>query len=270
MLVNSATTALGWPDWPDFPAEPDAGPEGRLQEYLGFFLKDSIQGFRGNDFQGLAAWEFAFGTCHGEPEGNDGCSPRARAGCDGCACEYAVCIAEPDCCDVRWDQRCTGFCDVRWDQRCTGFCGDTQAGCQENLDAPEPDPLWLDVLIDEVEALEDVSLEQAASALKDRLLADPSFADDEERELLEDLLGYPLDTPWDDVSDQETTLNWACSAFLASPQFQLTGIPMEDLLPAEPDLVVPGSAWADFCGHAAALFDDGALTCGDGTLTLSQ
>lgn len=258
VLVNAATQALGWPDWPDFPAEPDAGPEGRLQEYLGFFLKDSIQGFRGNDFQGLAAWEFAFGACHAEPEAADGCSPRAGAGCDGCACEYAVCIAEPECCDVRWDQRCTGF------------CGDTFAGCEEAPDTPPPDPLWLEVLIDEVEAMEGVTLEEAVAALKDRLLADPSLSDGDERALLEDLLGYSLETPWGDVSDREATLKWACSAFLASPQFQLTGIPMPDVLPSDPEVVVPGSAWSDFCANAADLFDDGELACGDGSLALSR
>jgi len=256
VLVNAATTALGWPDWPDFPAEPDAGPEGRLQEYLGFFLKDSIQGFRGNDFQGHAAWEFAFGTCHAEPEAADGCSPRAGAGCAGCGCEYAVCIAEPECCDVRWDARCTGF------------CGDTFAGCEEAEGTVPPPPMWLEVLLDELAAMDDVSLEEAVSALKDRLLADPNLSDEDEREALEELLGVPLSTAMADVPDREGTLKWACSAFLASPQFQLAGIPLPDVLPASTAVVVPGSTWSDYCDKTAAWFDDGVLECGDGTLSV--
>ncbi len=261
MLVNGANTALGWPDWPAFPAEPDAGPEGRLQEYLGFFLKDSIQGFRGNDFQGLAAWEFAFGACQAEQERTDGCGPRAGAGCDGCGCEFSVCMTDPDCCDVRWDARCVGL------------CGESTQGCTSGPEVPVAPPPWLTVLLEEMDRANAegprLSLEDAVLALKDRILADPTLVDAAERDLLAALLGQPLDTPWDDVATPEAKLKWACSAFLASPQYQLAGIPIPDVLPADSAVVVPGSSWLEFCENAASLFDPGAVTCGAGTLTVT-
>jgi hypothetical protein len=62
LLVNSLHRAMGWPTYPAFPlGEPDN--EYRVQEDLGFFLKDSLQGFQGADLQALAAWEQIYGRC---------------------------------------------------------------------------------------------------------------------------------------------------------------------------------------------------------------
>ncbi|MCP4870252.1 MAG: hypothetical protein GY898_16220 [Proteobacteria bacterium] len=262
VLVSSVTAAMQWPQWPQFPAPPDAGPEGRLQEDMGFFLTDSMQGFQGNDFQGLMAWEFVFGACTAEHEIQDGCSPRAGAGCDGCSCEYAVCMTDPDCCDVRWDARCAGF------------CGDAVGGCGAAPDAPEPPPMWMDVLLEELDEFEaeedDATLEDAVLALKDRLLAVPVIYSDRELELLEALLEQPLDTSLGSVDDLEGTLRWACSAFLASPEFQIAAVTMPDMLPAEPRVEVPGSSFEEFCVQTAALFEDGELECSSDQATLAR
>lgn len=257
-LAISANRALGFPAWPGFPAEPDAGREGRIQEQLGFFLKDSVHGFPGNDFQGLTAWEFAFGACNAQPERNDGCGPRSTPGCDGCACEYAVCVAEPECCEVRWDQRCTGW------------CGDTRAGCGAAEDAPEPEPMWIPRLAAQLRTPEGASatMGDAVSALKDRLLADPVI-DDEEAGLLEALIGERLDTRTDDVGDVEGALRWACSAFLASPQFQFAGVTLPDRLGAEPVIVAPETSFEGFCQELAGQIQEGSISCSGSTLTLN-
>lgn len=70
VLVSMIHGALGWPDYPAFPlGDPDN--EYRVQEDLGFFLKDSLPGFRGADLQGLAAWEETYGRCRHPEVGGD-------------------------------------------------------------------------------------------------------------------------------------------------------------------------------------------------------
>jgi len=260
-LARSATRALGLPAWPGFPADPGWGTEGRLQEHLGFYLKDSIPGFRGNDYMGLVAWEVAFGTCDGEPEAQDGCTPRSANGCDGCACEYAVCMAVPSCCSGRWDAKCADLCN------------ESPAGCEAAVDAPATDRLWFEGLMDDLAEFDEehpeepVTLEEAVLAVKDRMLADPTLGGDQERSLLEDLLGYELAAEARNVADLEEALKWACSAFLSSPNFQFGGFARVPVRGATSRLVPSGSAFSDFCEEAAALFEPGELSCGVATLS---
>ncbi len=61
-LVRSMTGAMGWGEPPRFvPAASD--PAGLELTSLGVFLKDSVPGFAGPDFQGTLAWEDLFGGC---------------------------------------------------------------------------------------------------------------------------------------------------------------------------------------------------------------
>jgi len=262
-LAYAATAALGLPDWPAFPADPGWGSEGRLQEHLGFYLKDSLPGFEGNDYMGLVAWEVAFGTCEGEMEAQDGCTPRAANGCDGCACEYAVCVAVPSCCSGRWDAKCADL------------CMESAAGCAAPEGAPAPARPWLDGLLDDLEVFDmehseaPASLEEAVVAVKDRILADPTLEDGEERVLLEDLLGTTLDTPASQTEDLEQALRWACSAFLASPSFQFAGLATTPARGSSGRLVPTGSSFEDFCAAAADWFEPGRMTCTDSAVTLA-
>ena len=261
-LAQAATVALGLPNWPGFPADPGWGSEGRLQEHLGFYLKDSLPGFEGNDYMGLVAWEVAFGTCDGEVEAQDGCTPRAANGCEGCACEYAVCMSVPSCCSGRWDAKCADLCT------------ESPAGCDAPEGAPPPGRPWLEDLLDDL-ALFDLdhpaapaTLEEAVGAVRDRILADPTLEDPEERALLEDLLGANLDTPVSQTNDLEQSLRWACSAFLASPRFQFEGLAVPPTRGANPRLVPSGSSFEDFCITVEDWFEPGRVTCTDDAVTV--
>lgn len=257
VLVRSANRAMGLPGWPSFPADTDIGDEGKLQEQLGFFLKDSIHGFTGNDFQGLSAWEAAFGSCFAEPEHHDGCWPRSGPGCLGCACEEAVCRAWPSCCDVRWDQRCTRFCSL------------TGLGCVDGPEAPPPTPAWLPTLVAEArlraDGGEDLRLIDVAIALKDRILADPVLDDPDEIAAIEALIGEPLSTPINDVADAESVVRPYCGALLSTPHFQLWGVAGPPRIDAALPAVLSSTATsAALCERLAAYVGDGWVRCEGG------
>lgn len=259
VLVRSANHALALPHWPSFPADTDIGDEGKVQEQLGFFLKDSIHGFTGNDFQGLAAWEGAFGACSAEPEHHDGCWPRSGPGCLGCRCEEDVCRAWPSCCDVRWDQRCTRFCSL------------TGLGCAAGPAAPPPSIPWLPRFVEEARARDAAGgglvLRDLVRALKDRILADPVLDDPDEIAAIEALAGISLDTPLASLEDPEDPLRWVCAAFLSTPQFQLSGVASESTLGQEPPIVLPDAEEQAICERIAATQPEGALRCDAGTPT---
>ena len=262
VLTRSVTHALGFPPWAAFPAGTDVGDEGKLQEQLGFFLKDSIHGFAGNDYQGQAAWEHAFGACSAEPERQDGCGPRQTPGCAGCACEEAVCRAAPVCCDVRWDQRCHRFCT------------DTPVGCRagEGVDIPTEEDFWLPRLVVAARARaaagETVTLADLVSAVKDRLLADPEVTDPDEIAAIEALVLEPLSTPVDQSEDPVRALQWACAAFLSAPQFQLDGVALPDRLGLPPpSITVEGTETQALCERFSAALPAGSLRCEGGNVT---
>lgn len=259
VLVRSVTRAMAFVDWPSFPADTDVGSEGKLQEQLGFFLKDSIHGFRANDFQGQVAWENAFGTCTAEHERDDGCGARVGPGCDGCACEEDVCRALPACCDVRWDQRCAHFCTEAPD------------GCLPSPDAAPPAPFFVEELIEEAMRLDDaggdITVGHAVAALKDRLLNDPDLSDPDEIAALEDAVGIPFVTRVSAASGLEEALPWACAVFISTPQFQMEGVAMPDRRGQSTEIVVPGTAFRDFCEDFAGELGGGVLSCQDSSAT---
>lgn len=74
---------------------------------------------------------------------------------------------------------------------------------------------------------ENATVEAAALSLKDRLTARGLFEDDTERQLVEDLLGYPLGTP---VSETDSAtfgrnLSLFCGVLTSSPEFLLSAEP---------------------------------------------
>ena len=189
VLVSMIHGALGWPAYPAFPLG-DPNNEYRVQEDLGFFLKDSLPGFTGADLQGLAAWEETYGRCRHPEQGDD----------------------------------------------------------------------WIAALA-EAAAGQGVTVGAAVSALKDRLLTDPTLADDEVA-VLSAVSG--LDFGAAAAEGLEDGLRWACGVFLASPQLHLAGLPPENTLvqgvaPA-PRVALSGDGLAEHCAALAPLFVDG-LAC---------
>jgi hypothetical protein len=253
---------MGFVDWPAFPADTDVGPEGKLQEQLGFFLKDSIHGFRANDFQGQVAWENAFGTCSATPERQDGCGARVGGGCAGCACEAAVCRAFPACCDVRWDERCAHFCE------------EAPEGCMPPPDAPDTEPSYLQKLIAEAEAMGEaganLTVGDLVSALKDRLLTDPQITDPDEVAALERVLGLSFSTPVAQAEGLAAALPWACTTFISTPQFQMEGVALPNRRGTTTRVVVPETSFRSLCEAMAAWLPAGRLTCADDAATFAR
>ena len=248
ILVRSANFAMHWQDWPRFPADSDVGSEGQFQEDLGFFLKDSVHGFRGIDFQGVTAWEHIFGACDVQWERADGCGRRLGPGCDGCACEPYVCTALPDCCEVRWDQKCASFCP------------ESPVGCQEGDNVEEPPLNFMELIARD--APEGATVEDAVLALKDRLITNPSFDSDAEREAIAALLTVPLETPLSNLANLQEELRWMCSLFMATPQFQLTGAPITGLIGKDSLIQVEGTTSPELCEKlGSAMFGEGGYSC---------
>ena len=248
VLVHSANHAMNWQDWPRFPADSDVGSEGQFQEDLGFFLKDSVHGFRGIDFQGVTAWEHIFGTCDVSWERADGCGRRLGAGCDGCACEPYVCTALPECCEVRWDQKCASFCP------------DSPVGCEAAGSVPEPPPNWMEQIVRD--APPEATMGDAVLALKDRILTNPSFDSDGERADIEELLDVPLDTPLAQLASPQEELRWLCSLFMATPQFQMVGAPITGLIGGDTLIQVEGTTSPELCESLGSqLFGEGGYSC---------
>lgn len=53
------------------------------------------------------------------PNESDCCEEHPEPGCDEPTCEASVCAADPECCDVSWDQSCALFAS----NLCLGVCG---------------------------------------------------------------------------------------------------------------------------------------------------
>ncbi len=257
VLVQTVTYALGLRALPSFPDDSeDVSTEARLQEDLGFRLKDSVHGFEGNDFQGLTSWEFAYGLCTVGEERVDGCGPRTTAGCDGCACEWAVCTTRPSCCDVRWDATCGGFCSA------------SPEGCVPPDEPAEAPIAWIDRLVeaaadwDQANPETPATLGDAVAALRDRLLADPTMESDEVADL-EALLAEQLSTPISMIGDLSQELRWACAALVASPQMQLAGDPGPDRRGTTTLLEVGATGFRALCERVSAELYGETLVCTD-------
>lgn len=57
-----------------------------------------------------------------------GCAPWFGQGCGGCACEKAVCGADPDCCNTLWGQGCAAACGDMGGQCLVPDAGPTDTG----------------------------------------------------------------------------------------------------------------------------------------------
>ena len=137
--------------------------------------------------------------------------------------------------------------------------------CTQPFVDPETAPDdWINRL---VATAGDQTMENAVIALKDRLLADPTLSDKQERGLVEELLAAPLDEKVASITWAEDGLRRVCTALLASPQFQLQGIPRDDAAGNSAVVEVPGSTTPELCATLEPMFAaDGAACDEDGFL----
>ena len=115
------------------------------------------------------------------------------------------------------------------------------------------------------------SLDDLSLALKDRLVARPDLSDPSERDLVEALLQYPLETPLSSVEDADASLRRLCSALLNSPDFLLAGAPGPEWVGSDTAIVPSGSSSQELCQSlAVALFDEDEVECdAEGALHLT-
>ncbi len=138
--------------------------------------------------------------------------------------------------------------------------------CTDSYDGND-DGDWVDGLLTHA-ADEEATVSGALLALKDRLLSDPTFADDE-ADIVQAVLGdVSLDATVDDSSDVEDAIRRMCGVWLSSPQFQLWGDPGEPRVGAGPDLVVPGSSYLELCEATSDSLYGGGVSCSEDSLEI--
>jgi len=149
-----------------------------------------------------------------------------------------------------------------------GACVDPRLAGDEGV--PEHNEVdWIETLV--THANDEHTVRDAVRALKDRLLTDPSLEPTQEEPLLEALMGVPLDQKLSSLPEAQTALRRACAAFLASPQFLMEGDVGPDRLTATtPNLVLPGTAFQDYCVTLTTLlYDTDEVACGANAVTLN-
>lgn len=196
--------AMGWR-----PPEQFMGGDGadeqemqRLQEAIGVWQKEGNRGSRAPTFQQSLAWEAAYGSCADTTVRPWGCLTRGDPGCPGCACEAAVCAANPSCCETRWGEDCVLACATE--------------GCAPAEPAP---PDFIDVVLTEAPA--GTTVEQGLLAVRDRLLGDGRWEEGERR-----LFAAGLPVALDDVLEADgadVALRAGCATFLMSPKWWVSG-----------------------------------------------
>ncbi len=247
-LIRSLYGAMGWPEQVEFHGGDESEESGaaRIQEAMGVYLKEAVPGFRGVAVQSLLAWETTFGTCRDTVPRGWGCESNSEWGCPDCPCEAEVCADMPECCAP----------GRRWTPPCADRCRTSEAGCRP---PEEPPPDFVEQL---VAAAEDqgATMGEAVATLKDRLLADPRLADGNERIVLSRLMGADLDAGL--PSDADLRLRRACAAFMATPQFLLSGDPGADRA-GTPVPIPVGGTRATFCAELSEALFAGAVTCSE-------
>lgn len=137
---------------------------------------------------------------------------------------------------------------------------ETLGGCVEPFSAVGGSPDWLDTVV--AEAPPEQPIGDLVLALKDRLTARPVIESSEEGQLLELLLGHPLDTPVGTLEDSTAPLRRVCAALLSSPDFQFAGAPGGDLVGTLAPFVPTGASSSDLCARMVNdLFEPGAASC---------
>ncbi|MFT5434932.1 MAG: hypothetical protein ACI9OJ_005648 [Myxococcota bacterium] len=263
VLMRSVQAALELTGTREFPLFAQS-PEVVLGQELGVYFKEGSAGFRTVGFQGLLAWEHAFAACEDLSDLQQ--CPLTLYLSSGSATDDARCemcrTADGEACG--WDARC---CDAPWDAVCPDDClvaGPEPFGLSEV--APYPPTVtvtWFDRLLATAGQSSDVTVGDLARALKNRILAEPTFAADE-TVLLEAAGQLQFDSPFTGSQAEVTGLRRICGVFLQTPDFMMSGVAREPSIGApSPKLVVVGQEPEAICDRLAPLFAS-RLVCQSG------
>lgn len=121
---------------------------------------------------------------------------------------------------------------------------------------------WITQLIDVAVAQPEADMWDVASAVKDRVIAEPTIGGQAEQTVLEDLMGVSLTDPVGQVGAgaAEQAARRLAGMLFNTPQFLLVGVAPADQDPAEdPVLVVPGTSTQELCEYLAPLILDNTV-----------
>jgi hypothetical protein len=116
-----------------------------------------------------------------------------------------------------------------------------------------------------------------AVALKDRMIAEPTIANDAELAAIENIMGAALDETVSDVGAEAALVGARryAGVLLNTPQFMLDGVTSAPQDPADdPVLVVPGTSFQQLCDHFASLaaqsdsWSDRTVSCSASAITV--
>jgi hypothetical protein len=156
-------------------------------------------------------------------------------------------------------------------------------GNDPNLGGPCTGPLgqdcamyeWIELMLVEASKTPGTTIRDLASAIKDRLIAEPTIDDEAELAAIAAVMGLDPATKMSEVDTG--TLEQATRRFvgliLNTPQFMLSGVPSRDQDPAnDPKFAVPGTDTAALCDQLApaVLADTYKWSCGPDGVMISK
>ncbi|MBP47711.1 MAG: hypothetical protein CMH53_07215 [Myxococcales bacterium] len=233
LLLSATYETMGWA----LPSSFGHDAHGEFEATIGAYVSDGKIGFKSPTFQGILAWEHRFGMCqpHGELVDKQPGAKFSMTSCAGrcgkpsiesfgCVCD-ASCNLVGDCCDD-----ITSVCEMKPAKNGDDFVDKLVSSAASNATATVAD---------------------VASALKDRLLLEPSISSDE-APLIADLFGVQsLSTPANTLNDLAKRLRTLCGTLMTTPQFQLTGLSAPEF-DVQPTFTVTGFSKSDICKARAS------------------
>jgi hypothetical protein len=165
---------------------------------------------------------------------------------------------------LSWENRVATGDDPQLGGACTGPLGQECATYE-----------WIELMLVEASKTPGTTVRELAAAIKDRLIAEPTIADEAELAAIASVMGLDPATKMSDVDTG--TLEAAARRFagliLNTPQFMLSGVPSRDQDPAhDPAFAVPGTDTAALCEQLApaVLGDAYSWSCGADGVKISK
>ncbi len=165
---------------------------------------------------------------------------------------------------LSWEDRIAEGNDPNLGGACTGPLGQDCAMYE-----------WIELMLVEASKRPGTTIRELASAIKDRLISEPTITDEAELDAIAAVMG--LDPASKMSTVDTTTLELAARRYagliLNTPQFMLSGVPSRDQDPAQdPAFTAPGTDTSSICEHLAPeiLADTYSWTCDADGIKISK
>ena len=256
IVLSMVEHALGWPATPAY----GSMKESEFQAAIGMFMEENVPGFRGVDFGSLLQWESRLGTCQQPKRYPVGKGAMKSLNNHSCVdrCNNNDTVEGPSC-------GCTAAC-----QFMGNCCKDYATACASaNVALPNPKD-WIDALMTTVKSDPTATIGDVATALKDRLLAQPGWMKGEEAAVAAFFGVANLSVKAATLSDLKTKTRHFCGVLLKTPQFTLDG-PVEAAQKVSPKFVAKKETLKTLCEEwagNAVVKASAVLTCQTNALTV--